>query len=410
MISTTESDNFLKPGDLGITAPRGYRAAGVRAGIKRTRKDLALLVSDSHAAAAGVFTTNAVQAAPVKVCQHQLAHGKHIRAIVINSGNANACTGKQGYEDAWAMVEAAAGALSVDRNEVLVASTGVIGRYLPMDRVLSGIQIAAQSLDTEGGSDAAMAIMTTDTFPKQTHCTLEIEGIPVTIGGMAKGSGMIAPHLATLLAFITTDASLERTVLQEMLRRTVDVTFNRVIVDGDMSTNDTVLVLANGLSGAPQLQPDTDPYFRFATAFQEQMTRLAKMIARDGEGATKFIEVTVLGAASDEDAAKAARAICMSPLVKTAIYGEDANWGRILAALGNADISFEPSLVEISFNGMPVLNKGFVVANSDGEISKVLSHTDIAVVINLHRDHGTATYWTCDLTEQYVTINARYRT
>ncbi len=409
-MSTTNLGHDEKMCDRGVTAPSGYRASGVRAGIKRTRKDLALIVSDSPAVAAGVFTTNSVQAAPVKVCRQQLSQGGRVRAIVISSGNANACTGNQGYQDAWAMVDATASALHVDRQEVLVASTGVIGHFLPMDRVLSGIQYAAQSLDTETNLDAAIAILTTDTFPKQTQAALDIDGIPVTIGGMAKGSGMIAPHMATMLAFITTDAVMEQRVLLDLLRNTVDVTFNRVIVDGDMSTNDTVLVLANGASGAPLLDPGTDAYYRFAVVFEEQLTKLAKMIARDGEGATKFLEVTVLGAASQDDAVKAARAICLSPLVKTAIYGEDANWGRMLAALGSSDVRFDPNLVEISFNGLPVLQKGFVVVNSGNGVSNVLSKMDITVTINLANGHGAATYWTCDLTEQYVTINARYRT
>ncbi|HEY4644372.1 MAG TPA: bifunctional glutamate N-acetyltransferase/amino-acid acetyltransferase ArgJ [Bacteroidota bacterium] len=409
-MSTGTLNHSSLQAERGITAPKGFRAAGVRAGIKRTRQDLALIVSDVPAVAAGVFTTNTVQAAPVTVTRQQLGQNGRIRAIVVNSGNANACTGRQGYEDAVAMVDATARALRLDRSEVLVASTGVIGHFLPMDRVLVGIQHAAQSLDTEANLDAAMAIMTTDTFPKQTQCTLDVEGIPVTIGGMAKGSGMIAPNMATMLGFITTDAAIEQQTLQDLLRETVKVTFNHVVVDGDTSTNDMVLVLANGQSGAPMLKTGTDSYYRFATAFQQELTKLAKMIARDGEGATKFLEVTVLGASSDDDATKAARAICVSPLVKTAIYGEDPNWGRMLAALGNAKIAFDPNLVEISLNGLPILKKDFVVVNTNNGIGKVLSQMDITIAINLSKGQGTATFWTCDLTEQYITINAHYRT
>jgi glutamate N-acetyltransferase/amino-acid N-acetyltransferase len=401
----------LKELSGGITAPKGFRASGIHCGVKKSKKDLCLVVSDAPASAAVVLTTNRVQAAPVLVTREQMGRSRVFRAIVVNSGNANACTGDRGMDDAWAMVGATASALNVGRDEVLVSSTGVIGQFLPIGTITEGIQEAAAFLSPEGGGAAAEAIITTDTFVKEHALEFDWNGVRVRMGGMAKGSGMIAPNMATMLAFVTTDAAVSPAVLHSALSRAADRSFNRISVDGDTSTNDMVAVLANGESGAELLTETAGPHYEaFYAALEEMLVTLSKMIVKDGEGATKFIEINITGAADESSAVKAARAIANSNLVKTAINGEDANWGRILAAVGYSGIDFDPSKVEIFFGGVPILRRNYTIDFSEEEAKKVLSRKEITITVSLHQGEGSASFWTCDLSKDYVAINANYRT
>ena len=394
----------------GVTAPLGFRAAGLNCGLKKLRKDLALVVSDTPCAAAAMFTTNTVVAAPVVVDREQMAAGGAIRAVLVNSGNANACTGQRGLDDAWTMVRDTAAALRLDPGEVLVASTGVIGQYLPMDAVRRGIRQAAEMLGDDGTA-AAEAIRTTDTFAKEVAVRCAIDGVTVTIGGMAKGSGMIAPNLATMLAFVTTDAAVAPAVLQAATRRAVERSFHRISVDGDTSTNDMVAVLANGKAGNATIDAAGGAgYEAFSAALEHVLVTLAKMIVMDGEGATKFLEIRVTGAADEADAARAARTVANSSLVKTAFHGEDANWGRILAALGRSGAAFAPDEVEIDFGDVPILRSGYRIDFSEDRAKEVLSRREIVVTIRLGAGAGEAVFWTCDLSHEYVAINASYRT
>ena len=409
------ADHFTPP-DLkelpgGITAPKGFRAAGIHCGVKKSKKDLCLVVSDVPATAAVVLTTNKVQAAPVLVTREQMGRSRVFRAIVVNSGNANACTGDRGMDDAWAMVGATASALNVGPGEVLVSSTGVIGQFLPIGTITEGIKEAAAFLSPEGGGAAAEAIITTDTFVKEHALEFDCNGVRVTMGGMAKGSGMIAPNMATMLAVVTTDAAISPAVLHSALARASDRSFNRISVDGDTSTNDMVAVLANGESGAELLtEARGADYETFYAALEEMLVTLSKMIVKDGEGATKFIEINVTGAADESSAVKAARAIANSNLVKTAMNGEDANWGRILAAVGYSGIDFDPSEVEIFFGSVPILRRNYTIDFSEEEAKKVLSRKEITITVSLHQGEGSASFWTCDLSKDYVAINANYRT
>jgi len=395
----------------GVTAPKGFKASGMHSGIKKAKPDLSLVFSEISAKAAGVFTTSKVQAAPVLVCKQQLKRSNSFRAIVVNSGNANACTGERGLNDAWAMVEGVANALGVGPGEVFVSSTGVIGQYLPMERISPAIPTLVSALAVDAHKCAAEAIMTTDTFSKELAVRVDIEGVEVTIGGIAKGSGMIAPNMATMLAFITTDANITAGLLNYSLKRAADRSFNRITVDGDTSTNDMVLILANGMAGNKEL---TDPtalsYHRFYDALEYLLIRLSKMIVLDGEGATKFVEIEVRGAATEDAAVRAARSIANSSLVKTAIHGEDANWGRILAAVGYSGIEFTPSEVEIFFGDVPILQRNYSIDFSEEAAKQVLSQKEIKITVHLHQGAHAALFWTCDLSKEYVAINANYRT
>jgi glutamate N-acetyltransferase/amino-acid N-acetyltransferase len=393
----------------GITAPIGFNAVGIHCGIKKSKKDLALILSDYPATAAAVFTLNKVQAAPLLVCKEYLQTNSKFRAIIINSGNANACTGERGYEDAKKMSEETAKMLGIQTDEVFVGSTGVIGEPLPMEKIINGINKIAQLATKDGYLDAAESIMTTDTFPKFFSSTFFIDGAEVSIGGIAKGSGMIHPNMATMLGFITTDAAIEQDLFQLLLKKTVDKTFNRIIVDGDTSTNDMVIALANGSSGIKPLQPETEPYKIFEEEFYQVLKKLALDIVRDGEGATKLVQVTVEGASSEIDAVRAAKAVSLSPLVKTAIHGEDANWGRIIAAVGYSGIEFDPAQLEIIINDVPILKKDYTVTLPIKEANQTLKSKDIHLLIKLNLNGGDATCWTCDFSEEYVKINGSYR-
>ena len=393
----------------GITAPLGFRAAGMYCGIRKIKKDIAMIVSDAPATVAGVFTLNKTQAAPVIVDKIQLKRSPVCSAIVVNSGNANACTGERGLNDAWEMVRATAVALTVPETRVMISSTGVIGQYMPMGKVSPAISELARKLSKNGNADAAEAIMTTDTFPKEAAVKFTLGGKTVTIGGVAKGSGMIAPNMATMLAFVTTDIALDQVLLTKALQGANNRSFNRITVDGDMSTNDMVLVLANGMARNSRVTDNSEEYQLFAAALEYVLIKLAKMIAKDGEGATKLIEIMVKGAKSEEEATQAARAVANSNLVKTAIHGADANWGRILAAVGYSGIDFNPDNVEISFGELPVLRRNYEIVLDEEKAKALLLKDNVMIVVNLNQGSQFARFWTCDLTKEYVHINASYR-
>ncbi len=395
----------------GVTAARGFRAAGVEAAIKYpNRKDFALLVSDTPASVAAVFTTNRVAAAPVQLDRERVAAGQ-ARAVAINSGCANACTGEQGMADAREMAAAVAGALGLDERLVLVCSTGVIGVTLPMARIRAGASLAAAALSPTGGDDAAHAILTTDTVDKQVAVRLEIDGCDVTVGGMCKGSGMIEPMMATLLGFVTTDAAIGARALDTALRQAVEVSFNRVVVDGDRSTNDTLIALANGAAGNRALDPAHPRWGAFVAALTHVCTELAKKLVLDGEGATKFVTVRVTGARNDGDAQKAARAVSKSALVKTAWFGNDPNWGRVIAAVGYSGADVDDQQAQIYYGDVCAYDRGRVAdAARLKELQAVMRHPAFDVTVNLNLGTGADTIYTCDFSYDYVKINADYTT
>lgn len=395
----------------GVTAARGFRAAGVEAAIKYpNRKDFALLVSDTPASVAAVFTTNRVAAAPVQLDRERVAAGQ-ARAVAINSGCANACTGEQGMADAREMAAAVAGALGIDERLVLVCSTGVIGVTLPMARIRAGASLAAAALSPTGGDDAAHAILTTDTVDKQVAVRMEIDGCDVTVGGMCKGSGMIEPMMATLLGFVTTDAAIGARALDVALRQAVEVSFNRVVVDGDRSTNDTLIALANGAAGNRVLDPAHPRWGAFVAALTHVCTELAKKLVLDGEGATKFVTVRVTGARNDGDAQKAARAVSKSALVKTAWFGNDPNWGRVIAAVGYSGADVDDQQAQIYYGDVCAYDRGRVAdAARLKELQAVMRHPAFDVTVNLNLGTGADTIYTCDFSYDYVKINADYTT
>lgn len=392
---------------LGVTAARGFRASAVACGIRTKGNDVCLVVSDVPATAACVFTRNQVQAAPLAACRENLqASGGRARAIVVNAGNANACTGEQGLVAARRTAGEAARLLGLEARDVLVASTGVIGQQLPLEKLLGGLPQAVAELSIEGGAAAAKAIMTTDIVPKESGRMLVTRGGSVTIGGMAKGSGMIHPDMATTLAFVTTDAVVPEAILACCLRRATDLTFNRISVDGDTSTNDMIAVLANGASGIP-IGEDEEPVF--LETLTATLLDLALMVARDGEGATKLVAVTVAGAESEAAALQVSRTIAGSLLVKTAIHGCDANWGRIVAAAGRSGVPIHPERLTVRLGDVEVLSPFYRSEWSEEAALKVLQGDTVPIVVDLGMGNGQATTWTCDLTKGYIDINASYR-
>ncbi len=405
------ADAYLFGIPRGVSAVKGIRSAGVACGLKRGGvRDLALIVSDRTATVAATFTTNRVQAAPVQVSRRNLRGGK-LAAIVLNSGNANACTGQRGLRDADAMARQVARAIQRPAGQVFVASTGVIGRPLDREAIRKGIARAVDRLDVAGGSEAAQAILTTDTTPKEAAITFAVGERRVTIGGMAKGSGMIAPRMATMLAVLATDATVAAGTLQRALRAAVDASFNCITVDGDTSTNDMVLCFANGAAGAPRLREGTADLRTFQIALEMVCLSLAKMIARDGEGATKLVEVRISGARTAREARQSAEAVANSPLVKTMLFGEDINWGRIMAALGRSGAGFDASSVDLFVDELPVVKGGVGLGGkAEAAVNHRLRQRDFALVINLHAGPAGARMWTTDLTDGYVRINAGYRT
>ncbi len=399
--------------DGGVTSAKGFRAAGVPAGIKyEGRNDVALLVADAPCAAAAVFTTNKVAAAPV-LYDREVVRGGKVQAILANSGCANACTGEEGLKDAKLSALVTAGELGIDPKLVLVASTGVIGRRLPMDRLLAGMKSAKAALgrSAEHSLAAEKAVMTTDTRPKQACATVSIGGRKVTVGGMAKGSGMIEPNMATMLGFITTDAAVSPAMLRRALKLAIAKSFNSLVVDGDESTNDSVFLLASGEAGNAVISRGGRDFEAFRAALEAVCVSLARQMATDGEGATKFVTVTVRGAKTEKDAARAARAVAKSPLAKTSWFGMDPNWGRVLAAVGYSGAEVADMKAEVFYDGVWAFRRGEVA--DEGQLAKlaaVMKKDAFEVVVDLHLGKGEASVYTCDFSLDYVHINADYTT
>ncbi len=390
----------------GVTTPKGFTAGATCAGIKKKDvPDLCLLKSEVPCTAAGVLTQNRVRAAPVIYCEERLRNGRAV-AVTANSGCANACTGEPGLADAAEMAALAADLTGVSPDDVLVASTGVIGVRMPMERLRAGMGRIA--LSPEGGGELARAIMTTDTVPKET--AVRMGGSGAVIGGAAKGSGMIHPNMATLLGFLTTDANVEPGFLKTALRQAADVSFNMTSIDGDTSTNDTLLLLANGLAGSDLITGGSGEAAVFQAALNRVCIHLAREIARDGEGATRLIEVTVSGALSLDEARQAARTIVSSPLVKTAVHGGDPNWGRVLAAAGRSGVALVEGKIDLDIGGIRLLEAGRALAFEKKEVAAALDREEVAIVLNLNLGSGTATAWGCDLSAEYVDINSKYTT
>ena len=400
----------------GVTAAKGFWAAGVEAGIKyQNRKDMAMVYSKTPCRAAGVFTTNVVKAAPVLWDKEVVESEWEAQAIVVNSGIANACTGKLGYEYCRETAGAAADALEISPQSVLICSTGVIGMQLPMEKMTEGVRMLAKAIKPgeEAGTDAAKAIMTTDTRNKQVAVKVTIGGKEVTIGGMCKGSGMIHPNMCTMLAFVTTDVNISKKLLQEALSADVQDTFNMVSVDGDTSTNDTLLVLANGQEENPEITEKGADYDTFVEALHYVNETLAKKIAGDGEGATALFEVKVIHADNKEDAKTLAKSVITSSLTKAALFGHDANWGRILCALGYSGAKFDPEAIELylesSAGKILIFKDGMAADYSEEEATRILSRSEVTALVDMKMGEAKATAWGCDLTYDYVKINADYR-
>ncbi len=399
----------------GVAAAKGYKAAGIYAGIKKKRKDMALVYSTVPAKAAGTFTTNVVKAAPVKWDMKIIKERKTIQAVVLNSGIANACTGALGEENNYKMAKAVADSLGISANEVLTASTGVIGRQLPIDVIAEGADLLVKALESDagGGLMAAEAIMTTDTYSKESAVSLLIGGKTVTIGGMAKGSGMIHPNMATLLGVITTDIAISKALLQEAISAVVKDSFNMISIDRDTSTNDSLIILANGLAGNTEITEKNEDYYNFCKALNMVATELARKIAADGEGATKLFETVVVGAKNKEDAVILSKSIITSNLVKTAVYGNDANWGRILCAMGYSGVDFDSDQVDLYIESMDgrikLVENGMATDYSEETATKILSAKEVRAIADVKMGDGKATAWGCDLTYDYVKINADYR-
>lgn len=400
----------------GITAVQGFEAAAAAAEIKyKNRTDMALIYSQVPCHAAGTFTTNVVKAAPVKWDMEVVKNSPYVQAVVVNSGIANACTGIQGYNYCQETAQAAAKALDIPEDAVLIGSTGVIGMQLPMDRICNGIQLLADSKNgsLENGTAAAKAIMTTDTHKKEIAVQFTLGGKTVTMGGMCKGSGMIHPNMCTMLGYVTTDAAISREMLQKALSTDVQDTFNMISVDGDTSTNDTLLLLANGLAKNPEITEENEDYECFLEALNYVNTYLARQMAGDGEGATALFTVKVIGAETKEQAVTLSKSVITSSLTKAAIYGHDANWGRILCAMGYSGAQFDPEKVDITFEStagsLKIVENGVAVDYSEEEATKILSQEEVIVIADVKMGEASATAWGCDLTFDYVKINADYR-
>lgn len=400
----------------GVTAAKGFQAASTAAGIKyQGRTDMAMVYSEKPCMAAGTFTTNIVKAAPVKWDQDIVYNHPSAQVIICNSGIANACTGEEGFGYCRETAKAAAETMNVDADSVLVASTGVIGMQLPIEKLAAGVRAMAPKLQgtMEAGNEAAKAIMTTDTKEKEVAVEIEIGGKTVTIGGMCKGSGMIHPNMCTMLGFVTTDACISKKLLQEALSQDVKDTYNMVSVDGDTSTNDTVLLLANGMAGNPEITEKNEDYQKFCEALNYINTTLAKKIAGDGEGATALFEVKIIGAESKEQAVTLSKSVVTSSLTKAAIYGHDANWGRILCAMGYSGAQFDPEKVDLYFESkagkIQIIENGVAVDYSEEEATKILSEDAVTAIADIKMGDCAATAWGCDLTYDYIKINADYR-
>jgi len=411
-----ESGKEIKIITGGVTAARGFKAASTAAGIKyRDRQDMAMIYSQEPCKSAGTFTTNIVKAAPVKWDKNQVTSGAPAHAVVINAGIANACTGEEGMGYCGQTAGAAAQALGIPAESVLVASTGVIGMQLPIDRIAAGVRAMAPLLgeSLENGTGASRAIMTTDTKNKEVAVQFELGGTTVTMGGMCKGSGMIHPNMCTMLSFVTTDAAISKELLQEALSQDIQDTYNMISVDGDTSTNDTVLLLANGLAGNREITEKNEDYHTFCRALKIVNETLAKKMAGDGEGCTALFEVKVVGAETKEQAKVLAKSVICSSLTKAAIFGHDANWGRILCAMGYSGAQFDPEKVDLYFESaagkMQIIKDGVAVDYSEEQATQILSEPEVTAVADIKMGNEKATAWGCDLTFDYVKINADYR-
>ena len=400
----------------GVTAAKGFKAASTAAGIKyKDRTDMAMIYSEVPCAVAGTFTTNIVKAAPVKWDQHVVYDSKKAQAVIVNAGIANACTGEEGMGYCKATAEKVNKLLQIPTDEVLVASTGVIGMQLPIDRICAGVETMVPQLngDIESGHQAALAIMTTDTHEKEVAVEIELSGKTVTIGGMCKGSGMIHPNMCTMLSFVTTDAAISQELLLEALKADVEDTYNMISVDGDTSTNDTCLLLANGMAENTKITEKNADYETFTKALRFVNETLAKQMAGDGEGATALFEVKVIGAETKEQAKILSKSVITSSLTKAAIYGHDANWGRILCAMGYSGAQFDPEKVDLFFESaagrMQIIKDGVAVDYSEEEATKILSEPAVTAIADIKMGDAEATAWGCDLTYDYVKINADYR-
>lgn len=411
-----ESGKEIKIITGGVTAAKGFKAASTAAGIKyKDRQDMAMIYSQEPCRSAGTFTTNVVKAAPVKWDKNQVTNGVPARAVVINAGIANACTGEEGMGYCGQTAGAAAQALGIPAESVLVASTGVIGMQIPMDRITAGVKAMAPLLDEslESGTGASRAIMTTDTKNKEVAVQFELGGNTVTMGGMCKGSGMIHPNMCTMLSFVTTDAAISKELLQEALSQDIRDTYNMISVDGDTSTNDTVLLLANGLAGNREITEKGEDYHTFCRALKIVNETLAKKMAGDGEGCTALFEVKIVGAETKEQARVLAKSVICSSLTKAAIFGHDANWGRILCAMGYSGARFDPERVDLYFESaagkMQIIKDGVAVDYSEEQATRILSEPAVTAVADIKMGDAKATAWGCDLTFDYVRINADYR-
>lgn len=393
-----------------ILSPKGFLAGGIHCGLRYSKKDLGMIMSITPANSAAVYTINQFQAAPIKVTKESLKASGKLMGVVVNSAYANSCTGEKGYQDALTMREVAAKKLQVAEEAIAVASTGVIGEFLPMDKVIAGIEQLKLTNLEEGAFDFQTAILTTDTVTKSCGYSCEIDSKTVHMGGAAKGSGMIHPNMGTMLAFITTDANISSEYLQLALKEVTDETFNQITVDGDTSTNDMVLVMANGLAGNEPLHPKHKEWKKFIELLFATCENLAKQIAKDGEGATKLVEVVVTGAANNQEAKQVAKQIMASNLVKTAIHGEDANWGRIISAIGQTNAQINEMEVTIKIGPITMLENGQPQTFSETEAKTYLQNDFIEIFVHLHNGKGTGKAWGCDLSYEYVKINANYRT
>ena len=393
----------------GVTAPAGFLASGTACGLKKDgEKDLAIIYTEKEAYASGVFTTNVIKGSSLKLTMENIKDGR-VHAVIINSGNANACVGEAGYHDAVEMASISAGLLKCSEKGVLVGSTGVIGKRLNMEAVRKGIRDGVSKLSISGGHEAEEAIMTTDLLPKETAVEFITGGKPVRIGAMAKGSGMIHPNMATMISIITTDAVINRELLDKALKESVKHTFNRVTVDGDTSVCDMALILANGQAGNTAIETEDEGYKAFKAALDNVCTFLSRLIAKDGEGATKLVEIIANGVVNEEDAYKIVSAIAKSPLVKTAIFGEDANWGRIITAAGYSGAIFDPDKVDIYIGGLMVCRNGAALDFDEGKAKEKLKEKEVRIIIDLKSGSFSDRIWTCDFSYDYVKINGSYR-
>lgn len=412
MFNSTNTANiekltYIKNGS--VTSVKGIKAAGIHCGLKKKRKDLALIISQVHAVSAGMYTTNKAAAAPVIISKKITDNNKKVKAIICNSGNANACTGVEGHLDALEIQSKCAEKLGVNFSEVLISSTGVIGERLNVSAIINSLDELKNCLDYNGGLNAAEAIMTTDTISKHFAVKVELSNGEITIGGIAKGSGMIMPNMATMLGFVTTDAKISKNLLQSALKDAVKDSYNKISVDGETSTNDMVLMMANGMSDIEIIEGSED-YSIFTSALKDLSIKMAKSIVFDGEGATKFITVNIKNALTEKDADLIAKSIVNSPLVKTAINGGDPNWGRVISAASSSGANIQPEKCTLYFNNLALMLPGYKIDFEEKEAVKILAEKNIVVTLDLNQGNYNTTWWTCDYSENYIKINAHYRT